>query len=91
MYLSYSKHCFSSSTISALRLQTWTQEALSSLLNFERRLSEVGENSVNIVRQLIDHYHREKESIVRWKIAHVLGVFAKHPQCASDSVVEEMW
>jgi hypothetical protein len=43
-----------------------------------------------IVRQLIDHYHREKESIVRWKIAHVLGVFAKHPQCASDSVVEEI-
>ncbi|XP_076096453.1 integrator complex subunit 4-like [Mytilus galloprovincialis] len=73
-----------------LTVGTSTQEAVSSLIHLERQLSQIGENAVNIVRQLVDHYHREKESVVRWKIAHILGLLSKHPQCAADTIVEEI-
>ena len=67
-----------------------SHETLQRLLAFEDNFPTSGENICNLIRELLDHYRREKESIIRWKIASILGKLAKLPGYNAESLVDEV-
>ena len=67
-----------------------SHEALQTLLKFENSLP-VGCNVLcNVVRELVEHYGREKEAVVRGTIANILGKLSKIPGISAENLVDEL-
>ncbi|KAJ8310897.1 hypothetical protein KUTeg_012762 [Tegillarca granosa] len=67
-----------------------SHDALQRLLHFEEDLSITREAAPNIVRELLDYFHKEKEPLVRCKIAFILGEIVKLPDFNSESLVDDI-
>lgn len=68
-----------------------SHDALQVLLDFEAGLQSVsGEAAMDVVGELMDHYHREKEAVVRSKIAQMLGHLCRLPGFSPDNVIDHL-
>ncbi|XP_067668876.1 integrator complex subunit 4-like [Haliotis asinina] len=68
-----------------------SHDALQVLLDFQACLVSVsGEAAVDVVGELIEHYHREKEAVVRSKIAQVLGHLCRLPGFSPENVIDHL-
>ena len=60
------------------------------LLKFESSLPIDGETANGMVGELLDHYAREKEPLVRCKVISVLGELARLPGFNTEIVVDNL-
>ena len=67
-----------------------SQDALNRLLRFQDDLVDGCNISASILRELLDHFQREKEAVVRGKVAQVLGQLGRIPQFNTESLVEDV-
>lgn len=59
-------------------------------MKFESSLPVSNASLGPIVQGLLEHYGREKEALVRGKIATLLGRLSKVPGISADSLAEEL-
>lgn len=67
-----------------------SQEALQALLKFESSLPLSSTCLGPVVQSLLEHYGKEKEAVVRGKIAALLGRLSKVPGINAESLAEEL-
>ncbi|KAL4225430.1 Integrator complex subunit 4 [Mactra antiquata] len=67
-----------------------SQEALQALLKFEANLPVPSGNLGIVIRTLLEHYEKEKEALVRSKIAALLGKLAKIPGINAENMSDEV-
>ena len=67
-----------------------SQEALQTLLKFESSLPVSSSGLGPVVQNLLEHYGKEKEALVRGKIAKLLGKLSKVPGISAESLAEEL-
>lgn len=63
---------------------------MQALLKFEGSLPVSSASLGPAIRGLLEHYAREKEAVVRGKIAVLLGRLSKIPGISADSLAEEL-
>ncbi|XP_041355136.1 integrator complex subunit 4-like [Gigantopelta aegis] len=73
-----------------LQSATSSHEALLLLLKFESSLPIDGEAANGVVGELLDHYAREKEPVIRCKVISVLGQLSRLPGFNTEIVVDTM-
>ena len=74
-----------------LNLQTQnSHEVLQTLLSFEASLPVSVASLGSVVRELLEQYGREKEAVVRGKIATLLGKLSKIPGINAESLADEL-
>lgn len=67
-----------------------SQEALQALLKFESNLPVTGASLGPVIQGLLEHYGREKEALIRAKIATLLGRLSKIPGVGAENLAEEL-
>ena len=67
-----------------------SNDALQALLKFEGTLPVASASLGPVIRGLLEHYVKEKEAVVRGKIACLLGRLSKIPGISSESLAEEL-
>ena len=67
-----------------------SHDALQTLLKFENGLPVSCNVLGNVVRELIEHYGREKEAVIRGTIAKILGKLSKIPGISGENLVDEI-
>lgn len=65
-------------------------DALKALLKFETSLPLLGASLGPVINSLLEHYGREKEPVVRGKIAGLLGRLSKIPGISAENLAEEL-
>lgn len=73
-----------------LQSATSSQECLQILLKLEESLPIDGENISAVLRELLDHFSREKEAMVRCKIANIVRELARIPGFNHDLYTNEI-
>ena len=67
-----------------------SHDALQALLKFENSFPVSCNVLGNVVRDLVEHYGREKEAVVRGTIAKLLGKLSKIPGISGENLVDEI-
>ncbi|XP_060072180.1 integrator complex subunit 4-like [Ylistrum balloti] len=69
---------------------TSTYDTLQRLLTFEESFPVRGEDVTGVVRELLDHYPREKEAVLRWKVASLLARLVQLPGYNAEALTDDI-
>ncbi|XP_021372137.1 integrator complex subunit 4-like [Mizuhopecten yessoensis] len=69
---------------------TSTYDTLQRLLAFEGNFPLRGEDVSGVVRELLDHYPREKEAVLRWKISSLLARLVQLPGFNAEALTDDI-